>query len=176
MKQALLAVDLNKDHVYHNRPFNADRMRSKIPNIVKAIEYARVSNIPIVHLSCMHAADDVIFSAGVCEPHAIRGSEGAEIIEELKPRSGDYVVHKRRFSGFYGTDLDLYLRELGVESVILVGGQTHTSIRYTAVDAYQLRYRPMILRDCVDSCTQEFNDRTLDELFFCKISRLSEIA
>jgi len=176
MKQALLAIDLNNDHVYHDKPFNAERLRSKIPNLVSAVQYARAHDIPIVHVTCAHPPNDAIFTPELCEPHAIRGSEGAEIIEELKPRSGDYVVHKRRFSGFYGTDLDLYLRELGVESVILVGGQTHTSIRYTAVDAYQLRYRPMILRDCVDSCTQEFNDRTLDELFFCKVSRLSEIA
>lgn len=175
MKQALLAVDLNKDHVYHNRPFNANRLRSKMPNLVSAIGYAREHNIPVVHVTCTHPPNDRIFTLGVCEPHAIEGSEGAEIVEELKLRPGDYVVQKRRFSGFYGTDLDLYLRELGIEQVMLVGGQTHTSIRYTAVDAYQLRYRPVVLRDCVDSCTQEFNDRTLNELFFCKISSLKEI-
>jgi nicotinamidase-related amidase len=176
VKQALLAVDLNNDHIYHDKPFNADRLRRKIPNFVEAIERARAAQIPIAYVTCAHPPNDALFSLGVCEPHAIKGSEGAEIIDEVKPKADEYVVEKRRFSGFYGTDLDLYLRELAVESVILIGGQTHTSIRYTAVDAYQLRYRPMILRDCVDSCTQEFNDRTLDELFFCKISRLCEIA
>ncbi len=175
MRQALLVIDLNKDHIYRNKPFNADRLRTKMPNIVKAIEYARHHEMPVVHVTCTHTDKDAIFSTGWCRPHAIEGTQGADIVDEVKPKSEDYVVHKRRLSGFYGTDLDLYLRELGIESVMLVGGQTHMSIRYTAVDAYQLRYRPVILRDCVDSCSQEFNDRTLNELFFCRISSLGEI-
>ena len=175
MKQALLAVDLNKDHVYNNKPFNAERLRAKIPNLASALRHARDHDIPIVHVSCAHRPNDALFSRGVCEIHAIEGSKGAEIIDELKPRAGEYVVQKRRFSGFNGTDLDLYLRELGIDSGVIIGGQTHTSIRYTTVDAYQLRYRPVILRDCVDSYTQELNDRVLGELFFCKISNLREI-
>jgi nicotinamidase-related amidase len=175
MKQALLAIDLNKDHLYHNKPFNAERLRSKIPNLERAVQYAREHDIPIVHVTCAHPPNDMIFARELCEPHAIEGSEGSEIIDELKLEPDDYVVHKRRFSGFYGTDLDLYLRELGVERVLLIGGQTHTSVRYTAVDAYQLRYRPIVLRDCVDSHAEEVNNRTLGELFFCKISSLKEI-
>jgi len=175
MKQALLAVDLNKDHVYSNKPFNAERLRVKIPNLVSAVQHARDHDIPLVHVSCAHPPNDALFSQGVCEIHAIEGTQGAQIIDELKPRSGEYVVQKRRFSGFYGTDLDLYLRELDVDNVVIVGGPTHTSVRYTTVDAYQLRYRPVILRDCVDSCTQELNDRVLGELFFSKISSLKEI-
>jgi len=175
MKQALLAIDLNKDHVYHNKPFNAERLRSKVLNLVSAVQYAREHEAPIVHVTCAHPPNDAIFAPELCEPHAIEGSKGAEIIDELKPGPEDYVVHKRRLSGFYGTDLDLYLRELGIERVLLIGGQTHTSVRYTAVDAYQLRYHPIILRDCVDSYAEEINDRTLGELFFCKISNLKEI-
>jgi len=51
-------------------------------------------------------------------PHAINGTLGAEIIDELKPQPGDYVVKKRRFSGFYGTDVDLCLRELEVNNLV----------------------------------------------------------
>jgi nicotinamidase-related amidase len=152
VKQALLAVELNKDHIYHNKPFNAERLRAKVPNLESAIHCARDHNIPIVHVTCTHPPNDGVFSKGVCEPHAIEGTKGAETIDELKPKSGDYVARKRRFSGFYGTDLDVYLRELGIERVMIVGGQTHKSVRHTTVDAYQVRYEPMILRDCVDSC------------------------
>ena len=84
----------------------------------------------------------------------------------LEPHEDDYVVKKRRVSGFFCTDLDLYLRERKINTLLLVGGPTHVSIRYTAVDAYSLRYSVFVLKDCTDSSTKEFFESALEDMFF----------
>ena len=63
------------------------------------------------------------------------GTHGAEIIEELKPGQEDLVVKKRRYSGFFGTDLDLLLRELEIKKIYIVGILTNICVFFTAVDA-----------------------------------------
>jgi nicotinamidase-related amidase len=163
---AVLIIDLNHDFIMHNIPFDATRIKSKIPTIKDFLNKARNLGMHLVYVTDAHRPNDWEFT--VLKPHAIDGTEGAEIIEDIKPDHNDYVVKKRRFSGFYGTDLDLYLRELGVNTVVLVGGPTHVSIRYTAVDSYQLRYRTYVLTDCTDSQTQELYESALEDMFFVK--------
>jgi len=48
-----------------------------------------------------------------------KGTEGADVIKELKPQKEDFIIHKRRHSGFFQTDLHLLLREFGVEPLIV---------------------------------------------------------
>ena len=163
---AVLVIDMNNDHIKNNMPFTSERLRSKIPNIRKFLDEARKFGIPIIYVTDSHRANDWIFSRKTVEPYAIEESWGEEIIQELKPHEDDYVVKKRRFSGFFGTDLDLYLRERKINTLLLVGGPTHVSIRYTAVDAYSLRYNVFVLKDCTDSSTKEFFESALEDMFF----------
>jgi len=165
-KIAVLVLDMNKDLIIHNNPWDSERLRMKIPAIKAFLRKARTLKIPIIYVTDAHRSNDWEFSVKSIKPHAIDGTDGAEIINELKPESDDYIVKKRRFSGFYGTDLDLYLRELGIAKVALVGGPTHTSIRYTAVDAYQLRYKVFVIKDCTDSPTEELYQSALIDMFF----------
>lgn len=61
-------------------------------------------------------------------PHAIAASKGAQIVPELAPRKEDVVVPKRRYSGFFGTDLVITLRERGVDTLGLVGDCTNICV------------------------------------------------
>lgn len=165
-KMAVLVLDMNRDHIENNNPYNSERLRRKIPAIKLFLDRARKIGTLIVHVTDAHRPRDWVFSIKSFRPHAISGTRGAEIIDELKPKPGDYVVKKRRFSGFYGTDLDLYLRELEIKNLLLVGGPTHVSVRYTAADAYYRRYKVFVIKDCTDSPTRELFEFALEDMFF----------
>jgi nicotinamidase-related amidase len=95
------------------------------------------------------------------------------VIPELKLCSKDYVVPKRRYSGFFHTDLDLLLKELGVDTVIMTGLHTHMCVRHTSADAYQLGYDVVVAKDATNSFTEEdytYGLKYLHEVYGAEIS------
>ena len=154
-RQAVLVVDMLKDFI---KPgfIPPERASATVQAISRLLRRARAKGVPVVYVCDSHLPDDGEFR--LWPRHAVRGTEGAEVVEELKPREGDYVVRKRRYSGFYGTDLDLLLRELGVDTVIIVGVATHICVLHTAADAYFRGYRIVVPRDCVNAPSDEDNE------------------
>jgi nicotinamidase-related amidase len=92
---------------------------------------------------------------------AIAGTEGAELLPELHCAPQDRVVVKKRYSAFFGTDLDDHLRRNGVEHLVLAGVNTHACVRTTAIDAYQHDYQVTIVSDCVASYDEVHHDISL---------------
>ena len=76
----------------------------------------------------------------------------------------DYVIKKRRYSGFFGTDLDLVLRENGVKNVIVVGTKTNCCIRATITDAFYLDYDGYVVSDCVATNSETVNQVHLEDI------------
>jgi len=79
----------------------------------------------------------------------IRDTWNTEILAELTPREGDVLVSKTRYSGFYGTDLDVILRSLGVRHLVFTGCTTSVCVESTVRDAMFRDYRCLVLSDCV---------------------------
>jgi nicotinamidase-related amidase len=101
--------------------------------------------------------------------HAIKGTEGAQVISELKVDEGkDYIVEKRTYSGFYETGLDPLLRSLykgdGVKTVILGGLHTNICIRHTSADAFFRGYQIVVAKDGVEAFTPEDQEQGLKYL------------
>ena len=92
----------------------------------------------------------------------IEGTRGAEIHSDLDRHSADIVITKKRYSAFFGTELDNVLNRLKLEGVTLAGVNTHACIRATAIDAYQRDIRVTIAGDCVDSTDVEHGRLSLD--------------
>ena len=88
-------------------------------------------------------------------------TRGGEIVEVLKPERDDYFVLKPKHSGFYSTTLDLLLKHLGAETLILGGFTADICILFTANDAYMRDYRLVIPADCVASQDKTENERAL---------------
>ena len=88
-------------------------------------------------------------------------TRGREIVELLKPSPDDYFVLKPKHSGFYSTTLDLLLKHLGAEILILAGFTADICILFTANDAYMRDYRLVIPADCVASQDESENQRAL---------------
>ena len=82
-------------------------------------------------------------------PHCIENTWGAKLIDELAPLPTDLVVTKRRYSAFFNTDLDLTLRDLEIESLIVIGVVTNICVRSTVHDAFFLGYQVIVPEDCV---------------------------
>ena len=77
------------------------------------------------------------------------------------------MVPKRRYSGFFQTDLDILLKELGVKTVIMSGLHTHMCVRHTSADAYCLGYDVVVAKDAVNAFTEEDHVGGLQYLKTC---------
>lgn len=88
-------------------------------------------------------------------------TRGREIVELLKPGRDDYFVLKPKHSGYYSTTLDLLLKHLGAEILVLAGFTADICILFTANDAYMRDYRLVIPADCVASQDETENRRAL---------------
>ncbi|MFH0862833.1 MAG: isochorismatase family cysteine hydrolase [Candidatus Altiarchaeota archaeon] len=165
MKDALIIIDMQNDVVHEMLPFAKD----VVPKIGEVLNACRKAGKPVVHIVRAHRADgsDVErfrlkkFEDG---PFLVEGTEGEEVIEELYPLDGEYIVKKRRFSGFFQTDLDMLLRRLKVDSVVIAGVQTPNCIRATAVDAVCLDYDVVVLSDATASATEETQSVNLKDM------------
>lgn len=151
-KKAIIIVDMLNDFVTGS--LKCDRAQRIIPPLMKLIREARKNNIPVIYSNDAHIRG-IDHELKLWGDHAIAGTEGAKVIPELEPEEGDYIVPKRRYSGFYGTDLDMLLRELNVGTVILTGMHAHMCVRHTAADAYYRGYNIIVPTDGVDSFTEE---------------------
>jgi nicotinamidase-related amidase/RimJ/RimL family protein N-acetyltransferase len=92
---------------------------------------------------------------------AIAGTPGAELLPELDVAPSDRVIIKKRYSAFFGTDLDDRLRREHIDKLVLAGVNTHACVRTTAIDAYQRDYDVQIVRDCVASYDPAHHDISL---------------
>ena len=81
--------------------------------------------------------------------HCLEGTPGVEIIDELKPQPGDFVVPKRRYSGFYLTDLEILLRGISKSILIITGAATNVCVYATSLDAQQRDFRVVVVSDCI---------------------------
>ena len=89
-------------------------------------------------------------------PHAIDGTEGAQVVEGIEPtRPIDFIVHKHRYSGFFNTNLDTILRELGVKTCIFSGVHTNCCVQHTVMDAFFRAYETVLVSDCCAAPTKE---------------------
>lgn len=132
----------------------SERVSRIVKNVNRLLEHARLKGLPVVYVCDSHLPNiDREFE--LWGPHAVEGTKGAEIIPELAPAKGDFVVKKRRYSGFFETGLDSLLRELKVDTLILTGILTNICVLCTAADAFYRNFKIVIPTDCVEALTGE---------------------
>ncbi len=91
----------------------------------------------------------------------MKGTPGCQIVPELDVAAGDTVVIKKRYSAFFGTNLDQILAALQPDALILAGINTHACIRMAAIDAYQRDWPVVLAADCIDSYDKEHHEVSL---------------
>lgn len=139
-----------------------DERRRKAKELVTA---ARASGIPVIFIQEVHRPDHVDFGReldGAEDVHCIEGLKSTEITAEAVDfRPGDYYIPKRRYSAFYGTDLEILLKGLKVQTLVLTGGLTDVCVHYTFVDGHQGDYYCRVVEDCVGGSSKEAHDASL---------------
>lgn len=174
-KTAILVVDMLNDFV--TGALKCDRGLAIVPKTQQLLDEARKLGIHVVFCNDAHLKG-IDHELKLWGDHAIVGTKGAEVIPELGPCEGDYIVPKRRYSGFFHTDLDLLLKELGVDTVVMTGLHTHMCVRHTSADAYCLGYNIVVASDATDSFTEEdyvYGIKYLKEVYGATVYTVDEL-
>lgn len=172
---AILVVDMLNDFVTGSLKCN--RGLQIVPATAKLLKAARLNNIPVIFCNDSHLKG-IDHELKLWGDHAIRGTKGAEVIPELELSNNDYVIQKRRYSGFFKTDLELLLKELHVDTLIMTGLHTHMCVRHTSADAYCLGYEIFVATDATNSFTEEdyINGlKYLQEVYDAKLYTVDEL-
>ena len=147
-KYCLLIVDMLNDFVTGSLGFDASKKIIK-PN-KELISFAHKNRIPVIY-TCDSHLENIDFEFTKWDKHAIKGKKESEIISELKPSKEDYVLYKRRYSAFFHTDLDLLLKELSVDTLIVTGLQTHICVLHTIASAFMLNFKTILAKEATMS-------------------------
>ena len=148
-RTALLIIDMLNDFILKGAPLEVPSAREIISNIKIEIGKARENDIPVIYICDSHDEDDPEFERMGWSPHAIKGTKGAQVIEELKPIPQDKLITKKSYSGFFKTLLEEVLKEDEISELLVTGCVTNICILYTVADAVQRGYKIKILKNCV---------------------------
>ncbi len=156
MTVATIVVDMQVDF-FANARLAASRPRlCRSTNALAAMARARglaVIWIKQVFVADLHDAFLEVRKSG--RGIVIEGTPGAEILAELVVYPSDSVIIKKRYSAFFGTDLDGILKRLACKTLIVAGVNSHACVRTTVIDAYQRDCEVWLASDCIDSYDEE---------------------
>lgn len=167
---ALLIIDMQRDFVMAGSPLCVAGAAATVPAIAALLECCRHDgNIAIFHVIREYDSSGIDLERSRLQqfqgvPGAVRGTPGAEIVPELRPLPGEMVIVKPRYSAFFHTRLDLCLRRLGVDALLIAGTQYPNCIRATVTDALSLDYRVTVLSDCCSAQTPEIAEANLTDM------------
>ncbi len=162
MSNVVLVVDMVRGFCEegHNL-YVGPTIREIIPRVRELLLDEKTRGSHIIFLCDTHDPDDLEFK--MFPPHCIRGSEEPEVIPELQ-EFAEEVIPKRRYSGFFETNLDQRLKELQPDKIIVVGDCTNICVLYTVADARNRDYAIEVPADCVATFDPEAHKFALQQL------------
>jgi ureidoacrylate peracid hydrolase len=183
-KACLLVIDMQNEFLDEEGAVFFHYATEILPNVKRMLAAARRASIPVIYTAHVHEDPDI--DGGMTAEwwpeikrgeSLIAGTRGVEIHPELKPRKGEKIVTKHRYSAFYNTDLEIALRGMGITDLIIAGVLTNVCCESTARDAFFRDFRVFFLADATASSEPEFHVATLKNLAyaFAHIARTDEI-
>ncbi|WP_424988492.1 cysteine hydrolase [Microbulbifer sp. S227A] len=172
-KAALIVIDIQAGIFLGNDDDerSIDHMPGHAARLLKArvaIDKARECDIPVIFIQEIHRANLVDFGReldGDEDVHCLDNNPNTDIArEQMGFRDDDYLIQKRRYSAFYGTDLEILLKGLKVETLLLVGGLTNVCVHYTFADGHQGDYYCRTIEDCVAASGSEAHEAALKQM------------
>ncbi len=179
---ALLVIDMQNGFVskggsYDLMGLNISKYSDVVPSLKRLIAFCRKVKIPIFYSQAVREESGIdlltrshrILPKSREErikrrPICIRGSWDAEIVEELKPNFDDHVVIKRRDSVFQDTEVEVWLRSLGIDSIIFAGIDTSICVESSLRDAFNHGYDIILISDATSSNNLNHYNSTLDNI------------
>lgn len=179
-KTALIIVDMLKCFFHPTDKLPMPKNMEKVAESNKILlDECRRRGIPVIYSNdaFLPAEAPIDHHFKLFGVHAIKGTEGAEVIDLLTPTENDFVVEKKLYDGFFNTRLDSVLRELGVNTVIVTGTWTNGCVQHTVMGAWMRLYQPIVPEDavtCPDENDQQGALRFMAKFYGAKIVNLSE--
>ncbi len=177
---ALLVIDIQQEDFLEMNESNLSSPRwNCIRNGRRVLDVFRKKGLPVIQIKECHRPDMVDFG------RELDGSEGIHCIENRPendyakltyPIEGEYLISKRRYSAFFGTDLEILLKGLHVDTLYMIGGLTDVCIHYTAVDAHQNDYHIRVVTDAVAGSTPEAGESALRAIRYLQRDALVTVA
>ena len=161
-RTAVVVVDMLNDFLEESGAMPLPAGQALYEPTRRLLAAARAQGTRVLWVCDSHPPDDREFEKRT--PHCLAGTWGAQIVAALEPPDDDYRVPKRRYSGFYETDLDLRLRELRIETLILTGVVTNICVRSTAHDAFFRGYDVIVVKDCVAATSDREQESSLYDI------------
>ena len=179
-RSALLVIDIQQEDF---KEMNDDNMNDPawdcIRNAKRVLDVFRAKQLPVIQIKEVHRPDMVDFgreldgSEGI---HCIESSPYTDYAKLTYPIEGEYLISKRRYSAFFGTDLEILLKGLHVDTLYLIGGLTDVCIHYTAVDAHQHDYHIRVVTDAVAGSSDEAHRYALKAIKYLQRDALITVA
>ena len=172
---ALIIQDLQNDVIIAGGAF-ADSgapehatAQNVVANVADLAAACRAAGVPVIHIWYIVEAgatglkQNAPLFQGVKESDGlVRGTWGAAPAAGLEPQDGDHVVEKMRMNGFYETRLDILLRGLGAETLIITGAWTNMSIEHTARHGADAGYEVVVVSDGTSTVSEEWQHAALN--------------
>lgn len=144
---------------------------------VAMVDACRAAGVPVVWIQEVHKPHltDIGRELDGSEgPHCVEGNKYTELAEGLVPLPEEFHIRKRRYSSFFGTELDIVLKSYGVDTLILIGGFTDICILYTSVDAHQRDFHLNVVTDVVAGSSEQAHDDALKMIHYLQHRSLVE--
>ncbi|SDS75108.1 cysteine hydrolase family protein [Actinoplanes derwentensis] len=173
-KTALVVVDFQGGPLDGPQSAYAHEQRDKAVAMVAA---CRAKGVPVVWIQEVHKPHMIDIGReldGSEGPHCIEGDKYTEIAHGLTPLPEEFHIRKRRYSSFFGTELDIVLKSYGVDSLVLIGGFTDICILYTSVDAHQRDFYLNVVTDVVAGSSVQAHDDALKMINYLQHKSLVE--
>jgi gluconolactonase len=172
---AMLIQDLQNDVIIEGGAFGDSgapahaTSQNVVENVKGLAEAVRKAGVPVIHVwyvveqGAPGLKQNAPLFQGVKEGNAlVRGTWGAAPAEGLEPQEGDHVVEKMRMNGFYETRLDILLRGLGADQLIITGAWTNMSIEHTARHGADAGYEVVVASDGTSTTGDEWQNAALN--------------
>jgi ureidoacrylate peracid hydrolase len=152
---AILVIDLQKGFVNEGAFCEVPAARKMLPRLQRLLDVCKKQSIPVIYTRMSHQFIRSTVYPDLWPNHfkpdgtpiLVPGSKEFELIEELKVEEGDILLDKDRYSAFFGTPLDLILKEKGVKTLIVTGLASNVCCESTAREAFFLNYRVIFVDD-----------------------------
>jgi ureidoacrylate peracid hydrolase len=185
-RTALVVIDMQNDFLhedgwYARSGIDVSHMQAAIEPTRMLVAEARARGVPVVWTrhGFRDARDAGVFMRlrpFLAEGGLRQGSWGYEILEGLGATADDWYVEKSRLSAFYNTNLELVLRSLEAETVLVAGVLTNQCVAATSKDANFRDFKPIVVRDCTGTTLPHLHEPALEMMAvgWCEVRGLGE--
>lgn len=183
-RTALLVIDMQKGWLLDGSPGGIAAGLEMLPRLNQLIDSCRQAGCTVVHTRQFHDYTNPIYKQLLPQhydprgrPYFRRGSSWVEFHDDLSVREGDVIIDKDRYSAFYGTNLEIILRNRGIDTLIVTGVASNVCCESTARDAFFRDFLVLFVSDCTATVDERLHRATLDNIsaFFGRVMSWQEV-